>query len=206
MGRLFIVRHGQTAHNRNGVVQGVRLDSDLDDEGARQAQQLAISLADCALDAVIASPLRRARQTAEAIVQMPEHQGRLTVTIRPEFYEVDYGDFAGRPLAEVSGGMEQVFDAWCMGYPSTCYPGGESAIVAQQRVRPFATALVEAAQIGNVVAVGHGQINRVLLATLTGGGLAVLRDFPQSNAGITELQVDADLRVTRINDTSHLHR
>src|SRR2546426_603055 len=68
MGTIYLVRHGQTVHNRERILQGPRLDGPLSELGLRQAQSLAGALADVGLAAVYSSPLRRARQTAEAVV------------------------------------------------------------------------------------------------------------------------------------------
>ncbi len=143
------------------------------------------------------SPLTRARQTAEAVVRRHaqaaprDASGNLAVQVVPELYEMDYGRFIGQGYAEVREEMDQVLDAWRMGFVDQAFPGGESAILAQHRIRPFAQRLAEqaAADTGDVAVVAHGRINRVLIATLTGAGLQRLEEFPQSNACITELEV-----------------
>jgi broad specificity phosphatase PhoE len=129
----------------------------------------------------------------------------LSVQVVPELYEVDYGRFIGQGYDAIRDEMEQVLDAWRLGFVETPFPGGESALLAQHRVRPFAARLLERAEAHDVAVVAHGRINRVLIATLTGAGLRRLEEFPQSNAGLTEIAVSggrATLR--RLNDTRHL--
>ncbi len=204
MGRIFLVRHGQTTSNRDRVLQGPRLDSPLSELGHHQAQRVAAALAGEDLEALYSSPLRRARETAEEVASRHGRE-RLAVQVVPELYEMDYGVFAGRPYDEVREEMDQVLDAWRLGFVDQSFPGGESARIAQHRVRPFADRLLGQADARDVAVVAHGRINRVLLATLTEAGLQRLEEFPQSNASITELDVaGGTARVLRLNDIRHL--
>jgi broad specificity phosphatase PhoE len=206
MGRIFLVRHGQTTANAQQVIQGPRIDAELSELGHRQAHSVAEALAREPLAALYTSPLRRARQTAEAVANRhPGRGGHLAVQVVPELYEMDYGQFIGQGYDACRADMDQVLDAWRMGFVDEPFPGGESALLAQHRIRPFAQRLVQRARDADVAAVAHGRINRILVATLTGAGLQRLEEFPQSNAAITELHVDGDgARLERLNDTSHL--
>ncbi|HEX2065505.1 MAG TPA: histidine phosphatase family protein, partial [Candidatus Thermoplasmatota archaeon] len=106
---------------------------------------------------------------------------------------------------EVESEMEQVLDAWKLGFVDQSFPGGESPVLAQLRLRPFAARVRHEAHTGDVAVVAHGRINRILIATLTGAGLTRLEEFPQSNASITELEVhEGGVEVVRLNDVSHL--
>lgn len=213
MGRIYLVRHGQTTANAQEIIQGPRIDAELSELGHRQADSLADALSHAPLQAIYTSPLARARQTAEAVVRghsraaAREAAETLAVQVVPELYEMDYGDFIGRGYAAIRDEMDQVLDAWRMGFVDQAFPGGESALLAQHRIRPFAQRLIAQAEsgAGDVAVVAHGRINRVLIATVTGAGLQRLEEFPQSNASITELDVGGGkVVVRRLNDTSHL--
>jgi broad specificity phosphatase PhoE len=209
MGTIWLLRHGQTTANAQSVIQGPRIDAPLSELGRRQAASLGEALAQQPISAVYSSPLLRARDTAEALVRRHQRRdatakGQLAVQVVPELYEMDYGSFIGRTVDDVRDEMDQVLDAWKMGFIDQPFPGGESAALAQHRIRPFAQRLRESAQDREVAVVAHGRINRVIIATLTGAGLTRLEEFPQSNASITELAVDDAVTVTRLNDTKHL--
>jgi broad specificity phosphatase PhoE len=201
---IYLLRHGETEANREGILQGPRIDAALSDRGHLQAESLAGALADVPLSAIYSSPLTRARQTAQAVVW--GHPAALAIQVVPELYEMDFGHLVGRRYEEVAGEMEQVLDAWQMGFLDQPFPGGESPLVAQHRIRPFAERVRRKAQREPVAVVGHGRINRVLAATLTGAALTGLERFPQSTGSITELRVEDqdDVRVARLNDTAHL--
>lgn len=211
MGRIYLVRHGQTTANRERVLQGPRIDAELSDVGLRQADSLGSALADAGITALYCSPLRRARQTADAIAARHRHAGRtpspeaLAIQVVPDLYEMDYGHLVGQSYDEVKPTVEQVLDAWSMGFVHEPFPGGESAFLAHARIRPFAARVAAEARTHDVGVVAHGRINRVLLATWTGAGLSRLEDFPQSNACINRLEVGPQgAQVIDLNDTSHL--
>ncbi|MGB0651808.1 MAG: histidine phosphatase family protein [Thermoplasmatota archaeon] len=203
MPSLYVIRHGQTTHNAQGIIQGPRIDSHLSDLGQQQARAVGSALTTVGLDAVYTSPLSRARQTAQAIVDQHPHQPALQVAA--EAYELDYGDYSGRIYQEVRDDIAQILDAWQMGFPDQMFPGGESAVLAQVRLRPLADRLRQEALEHDVALVAHGRINRVFLSMVTGAGLGGLERFPQANANITELAVRADgVELVRVNDQGHL--
>ncbi len=207
MGSVYLVRHGQTTCNRDGIIQGPRIDSELSDLGHRQAAAVGRALRDAGLDAIYTSPLMRARQTAQAVLEGHEvnGNGRPVLQVASEIYEFDYGALAGQHVDSVRDEVAQILDAWRMGFPDQSFPGGESALLAQVRVRPFVDRLLRQARDENVAVVAHGRINRVLMATLQHVGLDRLEDFPQSNACINELKVEADgVVLVRSNDVRHL--
>lgn len=205
MGSLFVLRHGETNLNRSRIIQGPRLDDTLSELGHLQAVRLGDAMGPQRLGALYTSPLQRARQTATAI-QVAAHGLRTVVAeVVPELYEMDYGRFAGMAYDEAHPHIEQLRDAWRMGYLAEPFPGGESPLLAAARVRPFCQRILAEAARHPVAVVGHGRLNRVLLATLTGAGLERMDDFPQSNAAITELAVaDGAAKIVRLNDTAHL--
>ncbi len=179
------------------------MDSELSELGSRQALALGAAFERTPLGAVYTSPLRRARQTTDTL--LGAHREALAPEVVPEMYELDYGALCGRALPDVRGEVDQVMDAWGLGFMDTPFPGGESANVARLRVQAFAHRLRSEAARCDVAVVAHGRINRVLATTLLGLPLIEMRRFPQDNANITHLEVEGDgWAVRRINDTSHL--
>ncbi len=202
MGDLYVIRHGQTDCNQDGIIQGPRIDSVLSETGHAQAQALASAFEETGLDAVYVSPLRRARQTAHHLLagQPDAVSGRLI----PEMYEVDYGKLCGQQVDAVQDTISEVLGAWKSGFPDHPFPGGESALLAQLRVRAIAARLLEEARGRSLAVVAHGRINRILVATLLGRALTELESLPQDNANITHLRIGDAVQLARINDTSHL--
>jgi len=88
--RLLLVRHGETDWNAEGRLQG-HTDRPLSDYGRRQAQALAEELADEPLDALYASDLARARETAEIVGA----RLGLPVVLEPDLREKNWGTWEG---------------------------------------------------------------------------------------------------------------
>lgn len=90
------VRHGETEHNRRGVIQGSGSDGELNARGREQARAVARRLESEPIDSFYASPLVRAKTTVE-IFASPH--GPLSRTYRTDFREMDWGAFKGAPPA-----------------------------------------------------------------------------------------------------------
>jgi broad specificity phosphatase PhoE len=140
---IAFVRHGQTAMNRDGRLQG-RLDSPLSEVGLIQARALAEAFSITPPARVCASPLLRARGTAAAIA---EPHG-LTVEVDERLIELDYGEWDGKALREIPA------EAWAEWHadPGFTPPGGESLRDVTARIADFAADV-----LGDelVVAVSH---------------------------------------------------
>ena len=140
---LILVRHGRTAANKAGLLQG-RLDQDLDELGLRQAVAVAEMVqAAGPVDHLIASPLKRAQQTAAAFGMPFETDER--------FIELAYGEYEGVPHADVPS---EVWDRWRTDFDYVP-PGGESLTALDARVRAACEDLIDRAATGNVVVVSH---------------------------------------------------
>ena len=101
---ISFVRHGETAHNREGKFQS-RADVELSARGLEQVARLATRLANAEIAAVYSSPWARARQTAMAIAAVAGCE----VEVDDRLIELDYGDWDGRLLSDV--GPEE-WTAW----------------------------------------------------------------------------------------------
>ena len=104
---LYLVRHGQTENSRRKAYSG-RADVALTERGREQARAAARQLAGAGVDAVICSPLSRARDTAQAIADATG----APLTIDERLTEIDYGDFEGLDRAEASARLGHRYDDW----------------------------------------------------------------------------------------------
>lgn len=150
--RLLIARHGQTRWNQEGRIQG-HADPPLDRTGQRQARALARDLTRlCTPTLVVASDLRRARQTAAHIAQA----AGCPLELHPGLREVDAGQWERRLRSEVESGDPDGFASWRMGRRPA--PGSAETIPAAG-ARVLATLGDIAAEADGptpVVVVGHG--------------------------------------------------
>ncbi|GAB3260010.1 bifunctional RNase H/acid phosphatase [Nocardioides dilutus] len=167
---LVLVRHGVTAHTSAKRFSG-GLGGDnpgLSEEGRAQARATADWLAPLAerVDAVLTSPVRRTRETAEVIAGM---LGR-PVGEEPGFAEMEFGAWDGLTFAEVAERDPAGLEAW-LGQLDQAPPGGESFETVEERVLD-ALARVRAAHEGRtVVVVSHVTPIKVLVSNAIGAPL-----------------------------------
>ena len=152
---LIVVRHGRTEANASGLLLGRRHDPALDDLGRQQAVALAAVLPEAR---VVSSPLRRTRETAEAL-------GR-PVEVDERWIELDYGDLDGTPLRDVPA---DVWARWRQD-PGWAPPGGESLVELGTRVRDACSAVAEEAAERDVIVVTHVSPVKAALAWALGVG------------------------------------
>lgn len=88
--RIYLARHGQTDWNLEHKAQG-RTDIPLNKTGVKQAEELRERIKDLDFDVCYASPLSRAKQTAEIAVD-----GRCEIIFDERLMEREYGDYEGK--------------------------------------------------------------------------------------------------------------
>ena len=140
---IAFVRHGETPPNRAGLLLG-RSDAALTDHGRAQAKRLAKVLAGWGVERVLASPLRRARDTAAPIAAACDR----IVEVDERLIEIDYGEWEGSPF----GDLEPALVRRWQGDGTFAPPGGESLEVVAARVASFCGELLDDRV---VVAVSH---------------------------------------------------
>ena len=155
MTQLLLVRHGETDWNASGRLQG-HTDRPLSDFGRRQARQLAEDLATEELDAIYASDLARARETAEIV---GERLG-LPVRLDPDLREKDWGNWEGLTSVERDR-VEFV---------------GESTEEHQERILRSLRNIAERHPDGHVLVVTHGGSMRRVQTVAQGFALPVVEN------------------------------
>ena len=139
------MRHGETVDNARQIMQG-QTQGELNEIGRQQARQVAERLSAEAIDAVVASDLRRAIQTAEVIAK----PHGLQVVTTPLLRERDWGSFTGRFIPDLRG------ETW----PDDI----ESEEALLRRAQEFLLKMTATNEGKRVVAVGNGIINKSILA------------------------------------------
>ena len=148
--KIYVARHGQTQWNLENRVCG-RTDQPLTEAGLQQAQLLAERTKDLKLDAVISSPMLRARQTAAPAAALHG----LEILVDERLIEQDYGIYEG-----VSR-LDEGFLANKRHF-AVRYPGGESMMDVAFRVYGLLEELREKYAGKNVLLVCHGGVCRVI--------------------------------------------
>lgn len=161
MSTLLLTRHGETVWHKENRYAGSS-DVELTSRGREQARRLGEWAGGQRIDAVLCSPLSRARDTAEPAARALG----LTPRIDPRLSEVDFGDGEGITRAEMAERFPDALRSWKAAPAQRALPGGERGLDALARVRPLITEL--AAEEGTILVVGHGTLLRLVLCELLG--------------------------------------
>lgn len=168
MTTLYLVRHGETIDNARQLMQG-QTQGELNENGIRQARELAAKLASEHFDAFVASDLKRAIDTC-AILAEPHGQHVVTT---PLLRERDWGDFTGRYIPDLQG----------LPFPENV----ESLEQLLDRARRFLDFIRTEYPNQRVLAVGHGIVNKAIQAVYH---QKEMRDIPRMmNAEIRILEL-----------------
>lgn len=201
--RILLARHGETLWNVEGRHQGQTFDIPLSEAGRNQALALGRRLEGVPIRRAVASPLLRARQTAE--LALGDRAGQLTLD--PRLVEISHGDWEGRLASEIQAEQPELRRAWRESPHRVRLPGGESFRDVAARAWPaFRDACLGAGPEEVVLIVTHDGVNRALLARILGLDLSRVWTFRQAATCLNLLEgMDLDhLQVVRLNDASHL--
>ncbi len=185
MTRLLVVRHGRTGWNASRMIQG-QLDVELDEVGREQVAALAPRLAALAPDAIVASDLRRA---ADSAVPLADLTG-LPVRLDPRLRERSFGQWQGLHGSEIAERYPEEYARWRAGKDVDGCDVEELDDLAKRA----SEALREAADLapdGTVVAFCHGGTAKYGLAALLGWPATVLPSLgPLGNCRWADLHRD----------------
>jgi broad specificity phosphatase PhoE len=200
---LLLARHGATAANlsRPTTLQGFLPDSELAEAGVRQARAAAEALRTWPITAVYCSPLRRARHTAELIIDAL----RLPLSVEEGLVEADVGLWTGLSWPEVERRWLRELLAFCEDPERNGYLGGESLGQVRERTLPVVNNILARHPGQTVLIVGHGVVARVLTAHWLGVPLRYARNLPLDNGAFNVVEMrDGAARVRTVNQARHL--
>lgn len=202
--RVILARHGETSWNVEGRHQGQSFDIPLSEVGRTQALALAARFAGEPIARATASPLLRARQTAEIALGA---QASMLV-FDPGFMEISHGEWEGRLASEIREIHPELQRDWRERPETVRFPGGETLQDVQDRAWPaFAKACEGLGEDETLLLVSHDGVNRVILCRILGLPLARVWSFRQAPTGLNLLEGPSPdhLAVVRLNDSSHLN-
>ncbi len=198
--RLFVVRHGETEWVRERRFAGSR-DIPLTEVGREQCAAVARALAGASVAAVYASPLERARASAEVIAK----PHGLPVRIVPAFSEMVFGSWEGLTRDEARARYPEAWAQWRSAPHLLELAGGETVPDVATRVTAGIGALQEAHDGPTVLLVSHGVVASVIVLGALGLGLDRLWTLDAAPAGITEIEYEPGwATVHRMNTVAHL--
>jgi len=196
----LLLRHGQTPMSVQKRYAG-RTDVPLTDAGLAQAAAAAKRLASAGIDAIVASPLRRTMQTAEAVAEV----AGLPVATEDGFRETDFGAWEGLTFAEVRERWPSEMKAW-LADPEVAPPGGESFAEVSERVAAALHRVLDSRTGQRILIVSHVTPIKTLVAAALLAPPAALYRMHLDVAALCEIDwyADGPAVLRSYNDTAHL--
>ncbi|MFD3871297.1 bifunctional RNase H/acid phosphatase [Streptomyces sp. NPDC058623] len=201
---FVLLRHGETALTPQKRFSGSGgTDPELSPAGRRQAEAVAAALAARGtVQAVVSSPLRRCRETAQAVA---DRLG-LPVTVEEGLRETDFGAWEGLTFAEVRERFPDDLQAWLDSAKAAPTGGGESFAAVTRRVSAARDRLTTAHAGRTVLLVTHVTPIKTLVRLALGAPPESLFRMELSAASLSAVAyyADGNASVRLLNDTGHL--
>jgi len=197
---LYLIRHGETDANAAGVWQG-STDSSLNSRGLAQARALArrIARAQLPISVIYSSPLRRARQTAEAIAAALDD---IPIVLDAGLAEYRLGEWEGLTYEQLQK-EKRLWDHIAED-PDFSPPQGESPRQFALRLLNSFQTIVRENQGKTVAVVGHGGALATALSLILDQDGSTWKQYQTLNASLSKLTYDPAPRLVFLSDVAHL--
>lgn len=198
---IYLIRHGQTDYNKKGIVQGSRVDTDLNDEGREQAARFYDFYKHIKFDKIYTSLLKRTHQSVEKFIKsgiaQESYQG---------LNEISWGEQDGKVSnTEMHDYYMHVTNQWASGNLDLQIGGGESPNEVSARQQPIIEMILSRKNEKNILICMHGRAMRVLLCKLTNQPISKMDTFGHSNLCLYVLKFDGkNFNIENNNNTEHL--
>ena len=185
MNRMILIRHGETDWNIEGRWQG-QIDVPLNENGMRQAGEIAQALRDKDIGVIFSSDLLRARQTAESIAKALG----VEVDVDARLREIHQGEWQGLLISEIQERYQAEFIKRKKDPLAVAPPGGETARQVQERVLDFIEDISARYFQTNIAVVSHGFAIAIIIAHFKKIPIEKVWDLVPPNGATFELDIE----------------
>jgi broad specificity phosphatase PhoE len=199
---LYIV-HGQTDLNKQGIVQGRGMNTDLNDEGRKQAGQFFQAYKHVPFDKIYISELKRTQQSIQQFIDLGIPYEKLA-----GLDELAWGIHEGQPSTpETTAQFLKLVRDWVDGKLDSKFEGGESPNEVMARQKQALDVIMSHPDEETVLICMHGRAMRLLLCLLTGKPLSEMETFPHQNLVLYKVAYDGEkFEIIDFNDSQHLRK
>ena len=202
---IYLIRHGETDFNRQGVVQGSGVDSDLNELGETQAEAFFQAYQHIPFDKVYTSILKRTHQSVKKFLEKnlswEQHVG---------LNEISWGIREGKiPNNQDNEYYKELIDSWVMGKTDIPAEGGESPEDVILRQKPVIDLILSRPEEKTILIAMHGRAIRIILTLLLERPLHEMDTFDHLNLCLYKLTYDYDTAKFTVQlacDVSHLDK
>ena len=200
MTSIYLVRHGQTAWNREEIFRG-RTDVPLDETGLKQAELAGEYLKEVKIDAIYSSPLSRALETAEKIARFHN----LKVQPLEGIIDMSFGNWEGHAHQEIKKNDSETYRRWREEPHLVRLPGGESLDDVRVRSMAALEEVIRKHPGKALILVSHRVVNKVLICGILGLDNSHFWQISQDPTAINLIQYrNGKYILSLMNETCHL--
>ncbi len=201
--KIYLVRHGQTDFNLQGIVQGSGIDSDLNDTGRAQAEAFFNKYKEVPFDKIYTSTLKRSQQSVSKFVELG-----IGIETLSGLDEICWGEKEGKKIDPNNDeDFEKVVAEWKIGNTEVPVKGGESPMDVYRRQKEAMDHILSNQDEENVLICMHGRAIRILLSLVLETPLKDMDQYKHSNLCLYLLNYNEnDFSLEIANDTSHILR
>ncbi len=198
--KIYLVRHGQTEFNKNGIVQGSAVNSSLNDTGRAQADAFYQAYKHIPFDVVYTSALNRSIESVQSFIDQD-----IPHFIRAGLNEISWGEMDGKlATATEHNEYKDLLAHWQQGHTDFKMWGGESPLDVQKRQAPVVAEILNS-PYENILICMHGRAIRILLSLITKTSLTEMDQFQHANLCLYVLEGSMqEIKITCSNDQQHL--
>lgn len=199
--KIYLIRHGQTDYNKQGIVQGSRVDTDLNEEGKYQAARFYASYSHIKFDKIYTSLLKRTHQSVEEFLKSGiAHESFQGLN------EISWGEQDGKVSnVDMHDYYLYVTNQWASGNLDLQIGGGESPNEVAARQKTVIDKILNQKNEKKILICMHGRAMRILLCNLTNQPLSKMDTFGHSNLCLYVLSYDGkNIFIEKNNNTDHL--
>ncbi|HZX57657.1 MAG TPA: histidine phosphatase family protein [Mucilaginibacter sp.] len=198
---LYIVRHGQTELNKLGIVQGRGRDTDLNDEGRRQASQFFDAYRTVPFDKIYISKLKRTQQSIQQFIDLGIPYERLS-----GLDELAWGVLEGQPSTQANrAAFLKLIRHWLDGKLDSKFEGGESPNEVKERQLEALQTIMSHPEEKEVLICMHGRAMRLFMCILLNKPLTEMESFPHQNLVLYKVTWDGQkYEIVDFNNAQHL--
>ena len=198
---LYIVRHGQTELNKLGIVQGRGMNTDLNEDGLKQADAFFKAYQNTHFDKIYISKLKRTQQSIQQFIDLGIPYEKLE-----GLDELAWGVLEGQPsTTENKAAFLKLIRNWLAGKLDSKFEGGESPNEVKARQLVALETIMSHPEEKTVLICMHGRALRLLLCLLLNEPLTNMENFPHQNLVLYKVTWDGKkFEIIDFNDAKHL--
>ncbi len=199
MAKIYLVRHGESVANTKGIYQGQTYNTPLSAMGKKQAVALANHFEKINIDRVLASPLKRTKQTALGVAMFKG----ISLIEEYKIIETNHGEWEGLEKKVIEERWPNIYQLWLKRPADTEFPGGETFRETEERTIHWWNNLV--IENKDTLVVTHDNIIRIIVAKILGFPLNNIWQFQLHPAAVTTVEINGnDQKILNLNDKGHL--